>query len=139
MGNRARGSVSAAIDVRLVVSGEHRLAVPVDLRYDPSDPYAVHATFHAGDNAVEWVFARSLLADGMYRPSGEGDVRVWPGGLGGQAVLIALTSPDGAALVEAPRAALAAFVARTYAVVPGGTEGSHLDLDRAIGRLLADA
>ncbi len=73
------------------------------LRYDTADPYAVHATFHTGaEETVEWVFARDLLAEACTGP-GTGDVRVWPSRSHGQGVVcIALSSPEGEALLEAP-------------------------------------
>ena len=72
-------TVSCELHLRLVVSSESSLPVPAGLRYDTADPYAVHATFHTGaEETVEWVFARDLLAEGLHRPTGTGDVRVWP-------------------------------------------------------------
>ena len=68
-------TVSCELHLRLVVSSESSLPVPAGLRYDTADPYAVHATFHTGaEETVEWVFARDLLAEGLHRPTGTGDV-----------------------------------------------------------------
>ena len=51
--------------------------VNVDLTYTSRDPYAVQASFRTGNGtAVDWVFARDLLRDGLVGPSGTGDVRV---------------------------------------------------------------
>ncbi len=91
-------TVSCELHLRLVVSSESSLPVPpAGLRYDTADPpYAVHATFHTGaEETVEWVFARDLLAEGgLHRPTGTGDVRVWPSRSHGQGVVcIALSSP----------------------------------------------
>lgn len=90
-------TVSCELHLRLVVSSESSLPVPAGLRYDTADPYAVHATFHTGaEETVEWVFARDLLAEGLHRPTGTGDVRVWPSRSQGQGVVcIALSSPEG--------------------------------------------
>src|SRR4029078_13035736 len=53
--------------------------VKVELTYDNRDPYAVQASFRTGQGtAVDWVFARDLLADGLMASSGTGDVRVQP-------------------------------------------------------------
>lgn len=89
-------TVSCELHLRLVVSSESSLPVPAGLRYDTADPYAVHATFHTGaEETVEWVFARDLLAEGLHRPTGTGDVRVWPSRSHGQGVVcIALSSPE---------------------------------------------
>ena len=99
-------SVTCELHLRLVVSSESSLPVPAGLRYDSADPYAVHATFHTGAReTVDWVFARDLLAEGLRRPTGCGDVRVWPSRNRGQGIVcIALSSPEGEALLEAVEA-----------------------------------
>ena len=56
-------AVTSQLDVRLVVPGDAGVPLPVTLRYDPADPYAVYATFRTPDGTVEWVFARELLSD----------------------------------------------------------------------------
>ena len=79
MNGRVNATVSCELHLRLVVSGDSSLPVPAGLRYETTDPYAVHATFHTGGGeTVDWVFARDLLSEGLLRPSGAGDVRVWP-------------------------------------------------------------
>ena len=118
-------------------------AVPVrvELRYDTRDPYAVVAAFRTGKAGwVEWVFARDLLAEGLHRPTGTGDVRVWPSRSHGQGVVcIALSSPEGEALLEAPARALESFLKRTDAAVPPGTEHRHFDLDTELSHILAES
>src|ERR1044072_6700001 len=136
-------TVSCELHLRLVVSSEPPLPPPAGLRYDPADPYAVHATFHTGaEETVEWVFARDLLAEGLHRPTGTGDVRGWParshgqggrclastspgrrgrgacgfgpsGGRGRGVVCLALAPGGGGALPEAPARALESFLKRT--------------------------
>lgn len=134
-------TVSCRLHLRLVVSSESSLPVPAGLRYDTADPYAVHATFHTGaEETVEWVFARDLLAEGLHRPTGTGDVRVWPSRSHGQGVVcIALSSPEGEALLEAPARALESFLKRTDAAVPPGTEHRHFDLDTELSHILAES
>jgi Streptomyces sporulation and cell division protein, SsgA len=134
--------VSHELHVRLAVSEESTLPLRMRLWYGPADPYAVHAVFRLGDHEpVEWVFARELLAEGLHRPTGPGDVHVWPlRALDHQHVrvlCIALTSPAGEALLIASAQEVASFVERTDAVVPPGTESCHLDLDTQLARLLA--
>ena len=124
-------TVSCELHLRLVVSSESSLPVPAGLRYDTADPYAVHATFHTGaEETVEWVFARDLLAEGLHRPTGTGDVRVWPSRSHGQGV---------EALLEAPARALESFLKRTDAAVPPGTEHRHFDLDTELSHILAES
>lgn len=136
---RPSATVTCELALQLVVPGDAAVPLPVALRYDSRDPYAVHATFRTGHgDGVEWVFARELLASGTERLVGEGDVRVWPDSQSGaEVVFVALTSPDGEALLAAPAGELAHFVRRTYALVPEGMESRHLDVDSTITALLA--
>jgi Streptomyces sporulation and cell division protein, SsgA len=131
--------VSADLDLHLVVP-EH-IAVPLvaSLSYSGDDPYAVSMAFHVGtDDPVEWIFARGLLAEGMERPAGEGDVHAWPSpGNDGDTLNIALSSPFGEALFEAPAVAVAAFLRRTYEAVPPGYEGDFVDIEGEIEDLLS--
>src|SRR4026208_2223438 len=104
MNGWAPTTVTREVTVQLVAPGDGSVSLPVVLHYDVVDPYAVHATFRTGQGGgVSWVFARELLALGVHRPSGDGDVRVWPSwSSGAEVVFIGLTSPDGEALLQAP-------------------------------------
>ena len=135
----SHATVTRAVDLLLVVGPVDTLAVPATLTYTAADPYAITAVFEAGDHgAVTWVFARDLLAAGLDRPTGEGDVAVWPSlDAGMHVVCVSLSSPAGHALFEAPRAELAEFLAQTEALVAIGSEGDHVDLDAALADLLA--
>lgn len=131
--------------LRLLTPDATGMPVRCGLHYDPADPYAVQVRFHLGRRSVEmvsWSFARELLAAGLEGPSGLGDVRIWPWHTShGDSVAMALTSPDGQALLEAPRATLAAFLQDTYDAVPAGRESERLDLDADAwlsGHLLPD-
>ena len=75
--------------------------VPVLLRYETSDPYAVSADFLTGaGRRVSWCFSRELMSEGLEQATGHGDVRIWPVSRGGVKMLnIALMSDDGAAVV----------------------------------------
>lgn len=109
-----------------------------ELRYDPSDPYAVQVVFLTDSGRVVWVFARDLLLRGISEPVGEGDVQVFPSvdpdGRG--AVLLALRSPSGQALVRAQARDVVDFLARTTRLVWPGTESEHVSADDAIASLL---
>ncbi|KUJ64982.1 sporulation protein SsgA [Streptomyces albus subsp. albus] len=131
--------VERELEMNLVLSPEHSIPVPARLAYRTDDPYAVHITFHIGSEApVHWTFARELLVEGVFRASGDGDVRVWPARLAGRAIVVmALSSPDGDALLEASAPAVSAWLERTLRVVPPGQEGGQLDLDEALDVLLA--
>ena len=98
--------VERELELKLILSPERSIPVPARLSYRSDDPYAVHVAFHIGsDHPVHWTFARELLVEGVFRPCGHGDVRVWPTKVDGRSVvLMALSSPDGDALLEAPAA-----------------------------------
>lgn len=131
-------TVTTEIELRLVVPGNSPLPVLADLRYEPSDPYAVHVAFHTGGaDLVEWVFARALLTDGVAGPVGEGDVQVWPSHTHGRPVVcLSLSSPSGRALFEVPLPELVEFLTRTYDAVPTGSESTFVDVDAELALLL---
>lgn len=131
--------VERELELRLVLSPERNIPVPARLSYRSDDPFAIHIGFHINSEyPVHWTFARELLVEGVFRPCGHGDVRVWPTKVGGRSVvLMALSSPDGDALLEAPAAQVSSWLERTLRVVPPGTEGEQLGLDEALAELLA--
>ena len=85
------------------------------------------------------MFARDLLAEGLYEPTGDGDVHVWPclDARGRAVTIIELSSPDGEALMQARSDEVCEFLARTEALVPTGSEGGLMDVDGALARILA--
>ncbi|OON72644.1 SsgA family sporulation/cell division regulator [Streptomyces tsukubensis] len=130
--------VERELELKLILSPERSVAVPARLSYRTGDPYAVHIAFHVGSaQAVHWTFARELLVEGVFRPSGHGDVRVWPTRVERRdVVLMALSSPDGEALLEAPAMAVSAWLERTLRVVPPGSEAAGLGIDDGLNALL---
>jgi hypothetical protein len=133
--------VERELELRLVLSPERSIPVPARLIYRPEDPYAVHITFHIGSQVpVHWTFARELMVEGVFRPSGHGDVRVWPTKAEGRSVVcLALSSPDGDALLQAPTVPVGAWLERTLRAVPPGTERDLLGLDEELSSLLTAA
>ena len=126
-----------------VVTSDTRMAgVPAVLRFRSDDPFAVRLAFLDVDpdrdggavDGIEWVFARDLLTDGLHTPTGEGDVHVWP--FGPSDLMIELRSGASTALVITPQVAVRMFLCHAYAIVPAGSEPRHLDLDRALARLV---
>ncbi len=81
-----------------------------EFSFDPADPYAVTMKLEARSGSVTWTFARELLAEGLYAPSGDGDVQVWPclSNTGEAVVIVELCSPDGTALLQTSSRARAA-------------------------------
>jgi hypothetical protein len=131
-------SVTADIELRLIVPGSQSLPVRADFLYDHADAYAVRVAFHTGNaDVVEWTFARALLTDGVTHPVGEGDVQVWPSHSAGRPVVcISLSSPSGRAMFEAPLTDVVEFLTRSYAVVPTGNESDHVDVEAELALLL---
>ncbi|WP_395360834.1 SsgA family sporulation/cell division regulator [Streptomyces sp. YH02] len=139
MQNTDNTTVERELELKLVLSPERAIPVPARLAYRTDDPYAVHITFHIGtDHPVNWTFARELLVEGVFRACGHGDVRIWPTKVDGRSVvLMALSSPDGDALLEAPSAQVSAWLERTLRAVPPGTESDRLGIDDGLAELLA--
>jgi Streptomyces sporulation and cell division protein, SsgA len=148
MSSNSRTAVSAELGLGLV--GPEQTIVPLmaSLSYNRHDPYAVKIAFHVGtDEPVEWTLARDLLAAALRSREGIGDVQAWPSaaagdevaGIGQQVLNIAMTSPFGHAEFEASAAAVEAFLAQTYQVVPDGTESDYMDFDAELTELLSQA
>lgn len=137
MDHTRTGQISTHISFVVGDLGQGRMAGT--LTYHPTDPYAVSLLLTSRDDAATWVFARQLLADGVFNLAGDGDVQIWPclSAEGEAVVLIELSSPDGVLLLEAPSRLVQGFVNAALAAVPAGTEGTHLDLDGVLTRLLA--
>jgi Streptomyces sporulation and cell division protein, SsgA len=156
MNRSSSTTISAELGLRLVVPQQTIVPLVASMFYSGSDPYAVRMAFHVGtDEPVEWIFARDLLSAGIESRQGEGDVHVWPSpGPGsqngdldltgspqpGEKVLnIELSSPFGQAHFEAPAQAMAAFLRRTYQIVPAGQESGHIDIEAELNDLLRKA
>jgi hypothetical protein len=137
--NTATLTVTQTVNLELIDSSGAATPIEAELRYDPADPYAVTTVFMTGASQVRWTFGRELLAEGLYEPSGDGDVHVWPclDSSGHAVVIIELCSPDGEALVQAKSGDLRRFVDRMNAVVELGSESALIDVDAAINAIFA--
>jgi hypothetical protein len=82
------------------------------LGYTKAEPLAVTIDFAwsmpLDGRPVRWCFARDLLAQGVSRASGQGDVRIGP--LGSQHTLLELRSHLATATLTCPTAALEDFL-----------------------------
>ncbi|MFE9467508.1 SsgA family sporulation/cell division regulator [Streptomyces virginiae] len=113
----------------------------VRFSYSADNPYAVQADFFDGLAVLaSWQFDRQMLAEGVRRPVGEGDVTFRPHrGPGGAEIRIGLRNHgdgrEGHAVLCADVGALKAFLDRSYAVVGDGEE--FLDLDKLLEEFLA--
>lgn len=125
-----------ATELTLAIGTAEELALTGTLSYDQNDPFAVSLRLVHGRQDVRWTFARDLLAGGLYEPTGEGDVHVWPclSRDGSSVVMIELSSPDGELLVEASSRQVSAFIDEVEQVVPAGTE--QVDVDALIEGIL---
>ncbi|MFF2651634.1 SsgA family sporulation/cell division regulator [Streptomyces sp. NPDC058045] len=139
-----RESVQAEVMMSFLVSDELSFRIPVELRYETDDPYAVRFTFHLpGDAPVTWAFGRELLVDGVAGPCGDGDVHIWPTDSEVlDEVFIRLQVGADQALFRAGAAPLVAFLDRTDRLVPLGQEQKLADydtmLDETLDRILAE-
>ncbi|GAB3193326.1 SsgA family sporulation/cell division regulator [Geodermatophilus arenarius] len=115
--------------------------VPAALSYAVRDPFAVRIGFGEGGevaaDGITWLVGRELLAAGLERPAGDGDVRIWPARTTGDVLYLHLRAPSGEALFELSRATVAAFLQRTEELVPSGQETAALDVDDALAALLS--
>jgi Streptomyces sporulation and cell division protein, SsgA len=131
--NNSRVAVSAELSLGLI--GPEHTIVPLmaSLHYTGQDPYAIKMAFHVGtDEPVEWTLARELLAAALH-------ARVEGTAPGPGFLNISMTSPFGHAQFEAPAAAVASFLHRTYRLVPEGEESQYIDFDAEIAELLSQA
>lgn len=133
--------IEQAVEARLVAAAPRISTIPATLRYDARDPYAVRMAFPAQatleDIDVSWTFARELLASGVERSTGEGDVRVRPYGF--DRTVLEFHAPEGTAIVHVRTGELLRFLKRTTDLVPAAREHLHLDMDGDLAELMRDA
>jgi hypothetical protein len=137
--NTAPLTVTQSVSLELIDQTGAVTPIDAELHYDPRDPYAVTTVFITGTTTVRWTFGRQLLSDGLYEPSGDGDVHVWPclDSEGRAVVIIELCSPDGEALVQARTTDLSSFVERMAHAVKPGEESTHVDVEATIAAIFA--
>jgi hypothetical protein len=151
MSSTDRGTVSAGQDLRLIGPDDLSVQLACGLHYSRQDPYAVRMSLDAGrEEPVTWHVSRDLLAAALHGPEGIGDVRAWPSvaptapgadpvAWGEKILNIELGPLDGYSRFEASAAGIAAFLARTYELVPEGAETDYLDIDAGLAVLLSEA
>ena len=146
--NNSPTAVSAELGLGLVVPEHTIVPLMASLHYTCQDPYAVRMAFHVGtDEPVEWTLARDLLAAALHSHEGIGDVQAWPSAAPGDPAAedgagilnLSMTSPYGHAQFEAPAAAVASFLRRTFRIVPAGQESLFIDFDTELAQLLSQA
>ncbi|MEU0434025.1 SsgA family sporulation/cell division regulator [Streptomyces sp. NPDC006290] len=103
------------------VSLHETLPVRARFSYDRTQPLKVRVEFSNDiGGAVTWVLSRDLLMAGLHRPTGDGDVWIWPPcqRQGGDNLWLLLQGDTGAALLECRIAPLRAWLAETLRSVP---------------------
>ena len=123
-----------------VATGNGEAELTGELRYDPSDPFAVSLAIGVErGEPIGWTFARDLLSAGVTAPTGEGDITVEPAGteLGHEERAMRITlATDCLATLLVSLDRVVEFLVETYALVPTGTELDRVDLDAEIAALL---
>lgn len=113
--------------------------VPVFLRYDITDPYAVVLDIGTKGRWVAWHLSRDLLAEGLHYGVGEGDVYVAPDSDDADRVWVVLSSPTGTAHLALVRHEVAAALEQTNQLVKPGTESALIDWNRELALLGGEA
>lgn len=112
-----------------------RYPVLAHLGYDPADPFAVTVVFsHDGRVLARWCLDREMLAEGLRRPAGVGDVRLRPQSQDSWEELRMELYGDARsgggrhhAVIHLWAPALESFLRRTHEVVPPGQEDTGVD------------
>ncbi|GAB7029940.1 SsgA family sporulation/cell division regulator [Streptomyces sp. NPDC021749] len=133
--------IDHAVQVRLIATTPGPYDVPAVLHYQPADPLAVRMSFppeiSLDGSAVDWAFARELLAEGLRAPAGRGDVRVRP--CGADRTVMEFHADEGIAMVQLDTAEVRRFLDRSYEAVPAGSELAYLGMDRGLAELFGAA
>ncbi|WP_431682470.1 SsgA family sporulation/cell division regulator [Kitasatospora sp. KL5] len=106
--------------------------VPLVLRYDSEDPFAVVLEFPdpptdgemSGGEPISWCVSRELLRRGLDGPAGDGDFRLAP--VDGGLTQLEFHNRNGVALVQVATDDLGTFLADTDEVVRPGEEHRHV-------------
>ncbi|WP_316520074.1 SsgA family sporulation/cell division regulator [Kitasatospora brasiliensis] len=123
--------IDLPLDARLVLGEHESVDIPMRLGYRSDDPLAVALEFlgPAAEGGT-WSFSRDLLWEGLERPSGFGDVRIWPPCTchGRTSLRIMLRNRDSVALVDLPYRQVRRWLRhKAYTLVPRGSEDALID------------
>ncbi|GAB2841392.1 SsgA family sporulation/cell division regulator [Lentzea nigeriaca] len=101
------------------------VGVETELLYQADDPFAVTMKFHAGGAVATWIMGRDLLAEGMTKMAGIGDVRVRPAA--GRTLVLELISDRHVTVFRLATGTLRKFLDASYRLVPSGAERFDAD------------
>jgi hypothetical protein len=130
-GQRHMGPVTAELNGRVLSPGSGLVAARIQIRYEPTDPYAVLMTIRLpGGRPIPWTFARELLDGGLRGTSGTGDVTVAPCPQAPSVLLhVTLRDEVSDAVLEMGLAPIKEFLVLTCELVPPGSEGTFLRVE----------
>ena len=136
MDSKLTTTSTTAVQIATVQAEQDHVLV-AEFVYDAADAIAVTLVLQTASGPVNWTFARDLLMDGQYEPSGDGDVHVWPclSNCGEAVVIVELCSPAGETLLQFPSRAVQEFIYSSLDAVPAGKETT--DVDAWLEQLLA--
>ncbi|RNL79155.1 SsgA family sporulation/cell division regulator [Nocardioides marmorisolisilvae] len=132
-------AITEAMQMEFVDNEGTSTPLAASFEFTTSDPYAVSILFQGEPTPVRWTFARDLLIEGFYEPTGDGDVHVWPclSAEGNAVVILELNSPSGEVLIQASSRAVSTFIRQMLDLVPQGAEADLLDFDTELTQLLS--
>jgi hypothetical protein len=132
-------AITEAMRMEFVDNEGASTPLEAEFEFNPADPFAVSVLFKAEPVPVRWTFARELLVEGFYEPTGDGDVHVWPclSADGNAVVILELNSPGGEVLVQVSSRQIAGFIQQILVAVPLGTEGDLVNFDDELTELLS--
>ncbi|MCW2754808.1 MAG: sporulation and cell division protein SsgA [Marmoricola sp.] len=132
-------AITAAMRMDFVDTEGMSTPLEAEFEYNPADPFALSILFKAEPVPVRWTFARDLLIEGFYEPTGDGDVHVWPclSSDGTAVVILELNSPSGEVLIQISSRSVSMFVQQMLEAVPTGTETELIDYDAELTGLLS--
>ncbi|MFF7191948.1 SsgA family sporulation/cell division regulator [Streptomyces sp. NPDC008222] len=135
------GTTELELDGHIVMGDDVCLTLPLRFIYRMSNPYVVSLEFPSESDdrpPVIWELSRELLWEGIQRPAGLGDVRLWPSRsrLGGGHLSILLKGAGDSALLEIPFSTIHTWlVSDSLTLIPLGTESRLIDWDAVLQRL----
>ncbi len=131
--------VHRACDATIIDELGHEHVVSCTLEYGVRDSFAVTLTVSTETRSVPWVFARDLLRESLFGPTGAGDVHLWPTlATDGRAMTaVELTNASAVALILLSTRDVADFLDASFLAVPSGHEAID-DFDAALRNLLAE-
>ncbi|MFB7776184.1 SsgA family sporulation/cell division regulator [Streptomyces bauhiniae] len=136
------GDITLDVTISLIIDGARTLHLPVRFTYDPHFPFAVTLEIPKADGGLNrWFFARDLLQAGLLRPSGEGDIRIWPPCRcsGRPHVRMRLRDSFASALLDIPARPLWEWLQLTWQAVPREDECRWSDRHISIEKLFSDS